>query len=345
MDYDRWVKRARDSNEAAPTKSGGVAIMLRILFALFAVIAGSLPIAAQDYPNRPITIIIPFPPGGPSDILVRLAQAKMEAELGQPLVIDNRPGATGNLGTTYAAKAAPDGYTTLIQATNIGMFPHVFSNLSYDPLKDFEIIGSMAETPSVLAVNAASPIKSLPDLIARAKAEPGSINYGSSGVGSPSQLTAELLFKLNGIKVPHVPYKGAAPAVNDLLGNFINFIAVAVTPVLPLVKDGKVRALAVTSAKRSVLLPDVPTIKELGLGDINESGRYILLAPGGTPKLIVARLSKALVLALAEPAVKDGYLTRGFEISGTTPDEVRAQIQQQYELWGPLVKEMNLKFE
>lgn len=320
-------------------------MILRLLVALIVAVGSSTMAAAQAYPSRPITVVIPFPAGGPLDFLLRTVMPEMEAQLGQTIIIENRPGATGNLGNAYVAKAPPDGYTLVMTATNIGVLPHVFSHLTYDPIKDFAVVGGVAESPTACVVNSASPIRSFADLINEAKVNPGKLTFGSSGNGSPQHLVGELIAKLNNVKFTHVPYKGGAPAVNDLLGNFLSFLCTSLSNVLTWVQNGQLRALAVTTGERSPMLPDIPTVKELGFGDINEATRFIILAPAQTPQPIMERLSSTLAMALAKPSVKDIYGKAAFEAITKTPDQVGAQIQEQYNLWGPVVRELNLKLE
>jgi tripartite-type tricarboxylate transporter receptor subunit TctC len=317
-----------------------MAMKIRIL--MLCILMGLSPaMSAENFPSRPITIINPFPPGGPLDFILRTIQTKMEADLGQSIIIENRPGATGNVGNAYVAKGPADGYVLLAQATNVGMFPHVFPNLPYDPIKDLAVVGALAETPGVCIVSPSAKYQSLADIIKEAKANPGKLNYGSTGNGSPSQIESELLAKANGVKFTHVPYKGASLVFTDLMGKFIDFSCIAVAGPLPLIRDGKLKALAMMTDKRSELLPDVPTVKELGLGDINESSRYILMAPAATPKPVLDRLSSVLAKALADPAVQDTYIKGGFIASRSTPDDVRKQIQEQYAM-GSFVKDLNL---
>jgi tripartite-type tricarboxylate transporter receptor subunit TctC len=321
-------------------------LILARLFVAFALIVATLhPAPAQTFPSRPITVVVPFPPGGGLDFLLRTIQPKWEAALGQPMVIENRPGATGNVGNAYVAKADPDGYTLVITATNIGMFPHVFAHLAYDPLKDFTVIGLVGETPGTCIVNPNSKYQSLGTLISEARANPGKLNFGSTGNGSPSQLQTELIAKLNNVKFTHVPYKGSTPVSTDLLGNFIDFTCIALAGPLPLIQEGKLKAIAVATKKRSVLLPDVPTVKELGFGDIDEGSRYILLAPVMTPKPIVDQLRTTLQNILADPGIQKAFMNGGFEVDATTPDQVSAMMQEQFDLWGPFVNELKLKVD
>jgi tripartite-type tricarboxylate transporter receptor subunit TctC len=321
-------------------------MLWRIIFVLLALGGAAIPVTAQTYPSHAVTVVLPVPPGGSLDFVLRLIQGKFSDAVGQPLIIESRPGAAGNIGTTYVAKAPPDGYTLLATPTNIGILPHVFPNLSYDPIKDFAVVGSLAETPGVCVVSSSSRIKSFADLINEARANPGKINFGSSGAGTPSHLDAELIAKLNNVKMTHVPYKGAAPAIADIMGGFVDFICTALAgSVSALIQDGKLNAIAVTTEKRSKLLSDIPTVKELGFGDIDDSSRYVVLAPALTPKPDIDRISMALKSILRDPSLRDHYAKAGYEVSQTNPTEVAHQIKQQYDLWGPLIRELNLKLE
>jgi tripartite-type tricarboxylate transporter receptor subunit TctC len=318
--------------------------MVRFLLAIGAFFLSQSALA-QNFPTRPITVVVPFAAGGGMEFLVRSVQSRMEAALGQPIIIENRPGATGNIGNTYVAKAEPDGYTLLLTAINIGMLPHVFPHLSYDPIKSFTPIGALAETPLTCVVNPASRYKTLADLISDARTNPGKVKYATPGPGSPSHLVVELLSKLNNVQMTQVPYKGSNPALTDIMGGFVDVFCLGVSNVFAQIKENKLRALAVTTASRSVQLPEVPTVKELGLGDMDEGARYIVLAPSATPKPIVDHLTTILGKAVADKAVQEIFLKSGYELTHATPADVTAMLQQQYDLWGPFVKELNLKLE
>jgi tripartite-type tricarboxylate transporter receptor subunit TctC len=317
-------------------------MLLRLLSAILVVFGILSSASAENYPVRPVTVVIPFPPGG-LDFLLRTIQSRLEETLGQPIVIENKPGATGNIGNAYVAKAVPDGYTLLFTATNIGVFPHMFENMAYDPLKDFAVIGEVGETPGVFIVNNDSKFQSLADLVKEAKANPGTLTYGTPGNGSPSHLNVELLAKANDLKLIHAPYRGAVPAVTDVMGNFISFASVSLTSSFTLIRDGKVRALAVSTDKRSNVLPNVSTINETGMANMNESSRYILLAPAATPAPVMEVLQKALAKALADPEVGKTYVNGGFDLGHSSPAEVAAMIQQQYDFWGPFIRDLKLK--
>jgi tripartite-type tricarboxylate transporter receptor subunit TctC len=319
-------------------------MVVRLLVCLFAALFW-LPALAQNFPSRPITVVIPFPPGGTLDYILRTIQPKLEASLGQPIVIESRPGATGNIGNAYVAKSEPDGYTLVETATNIGVFPHIFSNLTYDPLKDLTVVGGVAETPTNCVVNPKGRFQTFTDLMKEAKANPGHVKFGSSGVGAPSHLVVELIGRRNNVKFAHVPYKGAQGAMNDLLGNFIDFVCTAISGSMQFTQQNQLRSIAMVSHNRSAALPDVPTVKELGFGDIDDWSRYVIFAPSKTPKPIIDRLSTVLAAALADPAVKEAYAKMSYQPITMTPAQVTALVHEQFDLWGPIVKDLNLKLE
>ena len=320
--------------------------MRLIVFVFASLIALGIPkTPAQQFPSQPVRVVVPFPPGGGTDILVRLIQDKYAARLGQPVVIDNRPGASGNIGGGVVAKSKPDGYTLLVQATIVGIYPTVFASLPYDPLTDFAWIGGVAESPAVIVTNPNSRYKTIGDLMAEAKARPKQVNFASAGVGSPQHLATERLGKLNNVEFTHVPYKGSATAVTDLLSGVLDFGTLSFSSVLPLIKEGKLRALALAHESRSKLMPDVPTLKESGLGDISGTVRFIIGAPTGTPDAAVERLSADLNAVVKDPDIQEGFEKRGYEITLATPKEVLAMVREQKELWDPLVRELKLKFD
>lgn len=318
---------------------------MRLISLVFAaVVALAAPQAiAQPFPSQPVRVVVPFPPGGGTDILVRLIQDKYAAKLGQPIVIDNRPGASGNIGAGVVAKSRPDGYSLIVQATIVGIYPSVFSNLPYDPLTDFAYIGTVAESPAVVVTNPNSKFKTIADLVAEGKARP--VNFASAGVGSPQHLATERLSKLNKLQFTHVPYKGSATAVTDLLSGVLDFGTLSLSSVLSLIQEGKLRALAVASDNRSKLLPDVPTLKEAGLGDVSGTVRFFLAAPTGTPESVVQKLSSDLNAVVKDPEIQEGFAKRGYEITLASPKEVLSMVREQKETWDPLVRELKLKFD
>ncbi|MGD9922944.1 MAG: Bug family tripartite tricarboxylate transporter substrate binding protein [Pseudorhodoplanes sp.] len=317
--------------------------LFALVFAALAVL-GAPQTLAQEFPSQPVRVVVPFPPGGGTDILVRLIQDKYSAKLGQPVVIDNRPGAAGNIGAGVVAKSKPDGYTLLVQATIVGIYPSVYASLPYDPQKDFIWIGGVAESPAVIVTNPNSKYKTIADLMAEAKARPKQVNFASAGVGSPQHLATERLGRLNKVEFTHVPYKGSATAVTDLLSGVLDFGTLSFSSVLSLIQEGKLRALALASDSRSKLMPDVPTLKESGLGDVSGTVRFIIGAPAGTPEAAVEKLSADLNAVVEDPDIQAGFAKRGYEITLATPKEVLTMVREQKELWDPLVRELNLKF-
>ena len=258
---------------------------------------------AQVYPQRPITFVVPYTPGGSSDIMTRIVQEKLSVRLGQPVIVDNRPGATGNVGGAFVANAKPDGYTLLVQSTVIGMFPHVLPSMPYDPIKGFAMVGTIAESPTIIAVNAASKLRSMADMVMAAKQKPGGLNIGTGGAGSPAHLVAEQMAKLNGFKVTHIAYRGTAPAVNDLLAGTLDAVSVSIGAIQPQLISGNARAIVIASPNRSALGPDVQTTKDAGFASMNGGVRYFLGAPAATPRPIIDRLSRELDLVLQDPAI------------------------------------------
>ena len=299
--------------------------------------------SAESFPSKPIRVVVPFPAGGGTDILMRIIQDKYAAQLGQPVVVDNRPGASGNIGAGVAAKSTPDGYTLLVQGTIIGIYPSVFSSLPYDPFKDFSYIGGVAESPAVIVVNPNSKIKTIQDLIEEGKKRP--LNFASAGVGAPQHLATERLARLNKTQMTHVPYKGSATAVADLLAGVLDFGSLSLSSVITLVQEGRLRAIAVASDKRSKVLPDVPTIKEAGFGDVSGTIRFFLAAPAGTPPAAVEKLSNDLQTVVKNPDIQNEFLKRGYEITLAKPKEVEAMIGEQRDTWLSVIRDLKLKFD
>ena len=319
--------------------------MIKVWLALVA-LAAPTTASAQPYPNRPITLVVPFVPGGSASIMARAVADRLGDALGQPIVIDNRGGAGTTIGARAVAKSSADGYTILL-ATNatLGVAPSLYANVGYDPRKDFAPIGIIGVVPTVLVVHPSSPIRSLVELIKLAKDSGKSIEYGTPGIGTVNHLAAELFGMMAGIKLTHVPYRGAGPALNDLLGGHIPLVLSAIPNVHGHIEAGTLRALAVTPARRSAMLPDVPTIAETGLKGYDMSLSYGLVAPAGTPRAIVERLNAALNAALATDEVKKRLATEGAEPQPTTPEEFAAMIDREETRGSALVKAIGLKPE
>jgi tripartite-type tricarboxylate transporter receptor subunit TctC len=304
------------------------------------------PAAADDYPSRPITLIVPYAAGGGNDLMARLAADKMSAALGQPIVIENRGGAGGSIATRQVAHAAPDGYTLGLGGTGtLAVDPTLYPNVGYDPRRDFAPVGLIATSALVVLVNPQVPAKTIPELIALAKAEPGKLTFASAGVGSGIHLGAELFASMAGIKLTHIPYKGSAPALTDLIGGHVSIYFSSLPPAIGLVQDGKVRALAVTGSERSKSFPDLPTVAEAGLPGYAAVLHYGIVAPAGTPAAIVARLNQALNAALATADMRQRFALEGAEPLPSTPAEYAADIDREEAKWAKVVKTSGAKVE
>jgi tripartite-type tricarboxylate transporter receptor subunit TctC len=301
--------------------------------------------AHAAYPDKPIKLVIPFAPGGPSDVLGRAIAQKLNVAMGQPVIADNKPGAGTNLAAEFVAKAAPDGYTLLLmmvgtQAINEAMYP----KLAYNTVRDFAPITLTAASSLILAAHPSVPAKNLKELVTLVKANPNKFNYGTAGAGTPLHLGGLLLNNLAGTDLQHVPYKGAAPAMNDVLGGQIQLILAGTPSVLQHIKSGKLNAMGVTSIKRSANAPDVPTIAESYPGFEVELV-YALVAPAGTPKDIVAKLNAEVTKALQDPEMRDKLAGQGFEVRTSTPEQLGSYIKSEITKWAPLVKESGVKPE
>ena len=295
---------------------------------------------AQAYPTKPVTIIVPFAAGGTTDILARIIGQALTAELGQSVVVDNRAGAGGNIGGQAAAKATPDGHTLFMGTVGThAINASLYKKMPFDPVKDFAPLTRVANVPNLLVANPAQPYKSVKDLIAYAKANPGKVNFGSSGNGSSIHLSGELFKSLAKVDMQHVPYKGSAPAVTDLLGNQIDNMFDNMPSAIQHVRSGKLVPLAVTTAKRSPELPNVPTIAEAGVPGYEATSWFGMFAPAGTPAPVLAKLNAAIVKVLAQPDVKKKINEQGAEVYSETPEQFAAFIQAESVKWGKVVKE------
>ena len=293
----------------------------------------------SGYPTHPITLIVPYAPGGGNDVVARAITEPMGKVLGQPIVIENRGGAGGSVGTRAVAKAAPDGYTLGLGGTGtLAIDPTLYPNVGYDPRKDFAPVGLIATSPLIVVVNESVPAHNVQELIALAKAQPGKLNYASAGTGSGIHLGTVLFAETAGIDLTHIPYKGSGPALTDLLGGHVQVYFSSLPPAVGLVKEGKLRALGVTSLKRSASFPDVPTVAEQGLPGFEAVLHYGIVAPAGTPRPIIDKLNAALRAALADRTVYDHIATEGAEPVPTTPDEYAADIDREENKWSALVK-------
>ena len=313
------------------------------VFATAAVAVSLAPLVTQAqpaFPTKPITIIVPFSAGGTTDILARVVGLYMGTDLGQPVVVDNRAGAGGNIGGQAAARATADGYTLFMGTVGThAINQSLYKKMPFDPIKDFAPLSRVAMVPNLLVANPSQPYKNVKEMIAYAKAHPNKINFGSSGNGSSIHLSGELFKQMAGVDMQHVPYRGSAPAVSDLLGGQISVMFDNMPSAIPHVKGGKLRALAVTTAKRSPALPDVPTIAEAGVPGYEATSWFGLLAPAGTPAPIVAKLNASILKALADPEVKKKLAEQGAEPFGEKPEQFAAFIQAETAKWGKVVKD------
>jgi tripartite-type tricarboxylate transporter receptor subunit TctC len=299
--------------------------------------------AADAYPTRPIRFIIPFPPGGNTDVLGRLLGQKLTEAFGQQVVIDNRPGAGGTVGVSLATIAAPDGYTIVMGTFgSVLVAGSLYKKLDYDPQRDLAPVVMVSEPPGLLVVNAASGMNSVHDLIARAKAHPGGMNYASSGAGTWNHLFSELFNAMAHVKIVHVPYRGAAPAITDLLGGRVQMMFSPFPPALPQVRSGKLKAIAVSTPKRSALLPEVPTVAESGVPGYAAAGWFAVMVPAKTPAAIVARLNQEINRALQSPDVKKSLAADGAEPAGGTVGDLARSIREDSAKWGKLIRELGV---
>ena len=318
--------------------------MLRSLVATITLTLSALALA-QTYPTRQVRIVVPFPPGGTSDILARTIGARLSAPLGQPVVIENRPGAGGNIAADHVAKSAPDGYTLIMGTSSLAISQSLYKKLTYDLVEDFAPITQAVNYTNLLVVHPSAGVKSVDELLKLARAKPGSLSYGTAGNGTPPHMTGELFKAYTSVNIVHIPYKGGAPAIADLIAGQIPMMFDNVPPLLPHVRAGKIQALAVTSLARIAVLPDVPTLHELGLKDFDAVGWNGLLAPAGTPRDIVARLNTEVVRVLRIPEVRDQLTSQGADIVGNSPEQFAAWIRAEVKKWAEVVKVSGAKID
>jgi len=302
------------------------------------VAAGGALAASAEFPMKPVRIVSPYPPGGGNDIVSRIIAESLAQEWGQNVIVDNRPGAGGNVGTEAVAKAAPDGYTMVMGSLSHAINASLYSRLPFDPVADFAPVTVIAAGSYILVAHPSLPVKDVKSLVALAKAQPGRINYGSAGNGSGGHLGMELFKLMSGTDIVHVPYKGTAPAMIDTVGGQVTLDMDNMLALLPHVKANRLRALAVTSLKRSPLLPNVPTMDESGYRGFEVSPWFGTLAPAGTPKEIVARISRDTVKVLKTPKVRDRLLEQGAEVVGNTPEEFLQYLKTEVQKWAKVVK-------
>ena len=318
--------------------------MLRTLLAAIALITTGF-VSAQTYPTRQVRVVVPFPPGGTSDILARTIGARLSAPLGQPVVIENRPGAGGNIAADHVAKSPPDGYTLIMGTSSLAISQSLYKKLTYDLVQDFAPITQAVNYTNLLVVHPSAGVKSVDELLKLARAKPGSLSYGTAGNGTPPHMTGELFKAYTSVNIVHIPYKGGAPAIADLIAGQIPMMFDNVPPLLPHVRAGKIQALAVTSLARIAVLPDVPTLHELGLKDFDAVGWNGLLAPAGTSREIVARLNTEVVRVLRIPEVRDQLTSQGADIVGNSPEQFAAWIRAEVKKWAEVVKTSGAKID
>jgi len=326
------------------SKSSVPPILLRSALAL-ALAVVSLGAIAQAYPSRPIRVVVPFTPGTGMDIIARNVGPRLSERLGQPVVIDNRPGASGNLGAELVARAAPDGHTVMVSGNPLITSPHLYRNVPYKPLTDFAPISLAAWGTLMLVTHPSTKINSVSDLIAQAKSAPGKITYGSPGIGTPHHMSMELFKDLTGTNLLHVPYKGSAGAVTDTLSGQLSVMFMPIHVGMQFVKAGRLKALAVGSAKRHPTAPDLPTLQEVGVKGAEVDMWYAFLAPKGTPQPVVTRLDKELVTILAQPELKTNFSSQGMDAASSTPAELIALMRREDSRWAAVIKKNNISAE
>jgi tripartite-type tricarboxylate transporter receptor subunit TctC len=315
---------------------------MKFLLLVLALMASS--VWAQDaYPTRAIRFILPFPPGGGTDILGRLLAERLAANLGQPVVTENRGGAGGNVGAEAAARSAPDGYTIVLVAPSLAISPTLYSKLNYDPVKDFAPISLVATVPNVMITHPSVPAQTLQEFISHVRTRPGALNFGSGGAGTSNHLAGELFNLVTGTTLVHIPYKGVNLAMQDVLAGNVHLVFIGIPAAAPHIKAGKLRPLAVVAPQRSSALPDVPTVAEAGLRDFEVTTWYGVLAPAGTPRPIITRLNAELVKVVHSPDVKERLAATGTDPRTSTPEEFADYIKREIAKWGDVIRKAGVK--
>ena len=306
-------------------------------------IAASPAALAQDYPTRPVRLVVAAAPGGGTDISARLIAPKLTEYLGRQVVVENRPGATTTIGAEFVARAAPDGHTLLMGVSSLAINPYIRARVPYDAVKDFAPISQVVVVPNLLVAHPSLPVRSVPELIAFARPRPGQLNFAAGGAGSNQHLAIVLFLSMTGLKIVHVPYKGQGPALLDAIAGHVHLMMSNILSALPHVKNGRIRALGVTSPKRVTVVPDIPTVAETGVPGYEVVQWYGILAPAATPRDIIATLHAATVRALKDPAIRAHFINDGGEPIGGTPEEFAAVIRADLKKWGKVVKDMGIK--
>lgn len=307
-------------------------------------LCSALPAQAQEWPSKPLRWVVPFPPGGAMDAIARALGEKAAKSLGQPVIIENKPGAGGNIGADFVAKSPGDGYTLMITSIGMATNKFLYPRLNYDPVKDFAPVSLLAVVPNVLVTNASqNNVKTVADVIAAARAQPGKFTYASAGNGTSIHLAGEVFAALAQVDMQHIPYKGSGPAVTDLIGGQVNYMFDSITSARPHIQSGKLRALGLTTSKRSSTLPQVPTIAEAGLPGYEVSPWFAVFMPAATPKPIVARVNAALLEAMKQPDIRAKFETIGAEPIGSSPDELASHLNREIVRWGKLITERHIQ--
>ena len=300
---------------------------------------------AQSWPTKPIKLIVPYPPGGGTDVIARIVQEPLAKELGQQVIIDNRGGAGGSIGSALAAQSPSDGYTVLFTLSSHTINPAIYSKLSFDTEKDFSSVVTVASLPQILVANPNFPAKTVKEVIEMAKAKPGSISYASVGNGSPGHLAGAMMATDAGVEMTHIPYRGGGPAVTDVIAGQVPLLWVSIPAAAQFVKTGKLKALAVSTVKRSAVFPDVPTMVESGFKGFEVDSWYAMFVPAKTPQAIIERLNKATVNVLAQPEVKEKLLGQGAEAVGDSPAQLSGVVKKEIAKWKQVVKSANIKVD
>ena len=318
-------------------------ILSALVLSMLGAVSTGTALAQANYPDKPVRFVVPYPPGGGTDVIARIVQDRFQALLGQPIIIDNKGGAGGSVGSELAARAAPDGYTVLFTLSSHTINPAIYPKLSFDTIKDFESIGTVASLPQILVANPMVPASTVAELVALAKAKPELLAYASVGNGSPGHLAGELFKLRTGTQMTHIPYRGGGPAVTDVISGQVPLLWVSIPAAAQFVKTGKLKAFAVSTLKRSAAFPDVPTVQETGVPDFEVDSWYAMFVPARTPQPVIDRLNRALNTIVAEPGIRDKLLAQGAEGVGGTPQTLTRIVAAEIPKWATLAKDANIK--
>ena len=318
-------------------------ILSALVLSMLGAVSTGTALAQANYPDKPVRFVVPYPPGGGTDVIARIVQDRFQALLGQPIIIDNKGGAGGSVGSELAARAAPDGYTVLFTLSSHTINPAIYPKLSFDTIKDFESIGTVASLPQILVANPLVPASTVAELVALAKAKPELLAYASVGNGSPGHLAGELFKLRTGTQMTHIPYRGGGPAVTDVISGQVPLLWVSIPAAAQFVKTGKLKAFAVSTLKRSAAFPDVPTVQETGVPDFEVDSWYAMFVPARTPQPVIERLNRALNTIVAEPGIRDKLLAQGAEGVGGSPQTLTRIVTAEIPKWAKLAKDANIK--